>query len=55
MGAWPPVSRDAAMIEPLADLAACTPHSSQSAGPASVGAAPDDDGAPGAVAPTNPR
>jgi hypothetical protein len=55
MGAWPPVSRDAAMIEPLADLAACTPHSSQSAGATPDDAAPDDDGAPGAVAPTNER
>jgi hypothetical protein len=28
MGAWPPVSRDAAVIEPLQELAACTAHSS---------------------------
>jgi hypothetical protein len=53
MGAWPPVSRGA-MIEPLADLAACTPHSSRSAEPASD-PAPDADDAPAAVTPTNGR
>jgi hypothetical protein len=43
------------MIEPLADLAACTPHSSQSAGSAPDDAAADDGAAPGALAPANPR
>lgn len=28
MGAWPPVAREGAVIEPLAELAACTAHSS---------------------------
>ena len=42
MGAWPPVS-GGALIEPLADLAACTPHSSASAasGQRRAPAAPD--------------
>jgi hypothetical protein len=53
MGAWPPVSRGA-MIEPLADLAACTPHSSRSAEPAGD-ASPEADDAPRAVTPTNGR
>jgi hypothetical protein len=26
LGPWPPVGPSAALIEPLADLAACTPH-----------------------------
>jgi hypothetical protein len=54
MGVWPPVARDAAMIGPLADLAACTPHSSRSRGPVPA-EAPDDDAAPGTTAPTTTR
>jgi hypothetical protein len=36
MGAWPPVSRDGGLIEPLESLAACTPHSAASGRPDSA-------------------
>jgi hypothetical protein len=38
MGAWPPVARDAGVIEPLAELAACTAHSSAALRPGRDGA-----------------
>jgi hypothetical protein len=52
MGAWPPVSPDRALIEPLEALAACTPHSAASDRPDSPALVRDTgtDGQ-GAVAP----
>jgi hypothetical protein len=55
MGAWPPVVPDGTLIEPLAELAACTPHSASSA--AADGAPEPDPGeaSPSTIAPTNGR
>ena len=49
MGAWPPVSRDTAMIEPMAELAACTPHSSSAVAAEPVDAPVPDPGRRGAA------
>jgi hypothetical protein len=44
MGAWPPVARNGAVIEPLAALAACTAHSSASLRPGRDAATADTAG-----------
>jgi hypothetical protein len=43
VGAWPPVAPGAELIEPMADLAASTPHSSCSSGGGEMYGRPPDE------------
>jgi hypothetical protein len=48
MGAWPPVVAGARLIAPMAELAACTPHSAATSAPGEA-AEPPQAGAQGAA------